>query len=149
MAPPSLAKRDFSQLWRWRLGGEPLYFLAFVILVPTASTLSLAQLQTDPVPTSQPEDPDPTINLSLHPHEGKICVLFSFCQMGHFGNKNCSRVWAWLGWWKEHCLFGVCSQSSFAWESLGEPSNFQVVASGSQQTPRTAGSHLRENDQNS
>jgi hypothetical protein len=53
--------------------------------------------------------------------------------MGHFGNKNGSWVWAWLGLWKEHCLFGVSSQRGFAQESLGEPSNFQVVASGSQQ----------------
>ncbi len=49
--------------------------------------------------------------------------------MGHFGNNG----WTCLGWWKEHCLFGVSSQRCFARESLGEPSNFQVVAFGSQQ----------------
>ncbi len=130
MAPPSLTKKTFSELCKRGLGGEHLYFLSFMILVLIGD------------PTSDGSRPDiPTkradtrsyglwlmscvgrINkLSSHPHEGKICVLFSLCQNGHFGNRNGSRVWAWLGWLKKHRLTGVGPQRGFTREPLGEPS---------------------------
>jgi hypothetical protein len=72
--------------------------------------------------------------LSSHPHEGKSVSCFHCVERGILGIGNGSRVWTWLGWWKEHCLIGVSLQRGFAKEPLVEPLNFWVVASGSQQS---------------
>ncbi len=53
---------------------------------------------------------DGKIEISLHPHEGKILVLFSLCQTGHFGNRNGSWVFGpdWIDGRSIACLDWVC-----------------------------------------
>ncbi len=149
MALPSLFKRGCDEAYGWGWVGEPFLFLS-------AHCFSSFCLNLIGIPTSRHFQncactskfrprfnalwlnccPDQWIKPSLHPHDGKICVLFSLCHTGYFWNRNGSRVLAWLGWLKEHCLIGVSSQRGFAWKPLREPFNFQVVASGSQHPNR-------------
>ncbi len=97
--PPEVSSRNQSQMappyWTEKtplpsfvkrgLGGKPLYFLFFMILVPTASTLSVTRLQTAIVVTSKPKEPTPdhmtlrfANKLSLRtPKKGlNLCLVF-------------------------------------------------------------------------
>ncbi len=148
MAPPSLTKKaSFQALWAWVRWGTFIFLftydfspLCFHLVGDLTSDGFRPDIQTE-ITNTKPhgswiKSMSRTENkLSLHtPKKGlNLCLIF-ICQTGHFGNRSGSRVWTCLGWWKKHCLFGVSSQRGFAQEPLWEPSHFQIVASGSQQS---------------
>ncbi len=123
MAPPSLTKKDLFLSPRAKVGWGTFIFPFLYDFSPRCLHLSGDPTSDGPRPgtINKRSNTRPygfwlmpmsgSVNkLSSHPHEDKICVLFSLCQTGHLGNRNGSRVWAWLDWWKKHRLIGVSLQ---------------------------------------
>ncbi len=135
MALSSLFKRGYDEACGWGLGRGTFYipfrscFISFYLNlfgVPTSlKSHLLLPIQTKILWVLIGVKAGRKIYPSLHPHEGEICVLFSLCQTGHFGNKNVSWVFGpdWVDGKSIAWLEGV-RKGVFAREPLGEPPTF-------------------------